>query len=192
MIESEEYKGYSYRIEHDESPMNPREWDNITSMVLHHRRYSLEGGDLYPLCETIEELEANIREDHDVVMAKVVYGYDHSGLWMSINRVYPFDCPWDSGVLGIIYIDRENLKKAYGDGASTPTEDKLRTIIADELSEYAAYVNGEVYGFIVESMNEEDGEEIESCWGYYGYEGYKRAEEDAKAFIDQMANEQRD
>ena len=38
--------------------------------------------------------------------------------------------------------------------------------LQNELKEYRAWVEGDVYGIIVESS----GDELDSCWGYYGYE----------------------
>ena len=46
-METEEYKGYTIKIEHDDYPDNPRDWDNAGEMVCWHRRYNL--GDEEPV-----------------------------------------------------------------------------------------------------------------------------------------------
>jgi hypothetical protein len=146
------------RIEQDTDAQDPRrEFDHLGTMVCWHRRYSL--GDGKPDCEP-SEFNPN---DHTVCLP--LYLYDHSGITMSTT---PFSCPWDSGQVGWIYIDAEKIRNEYG---VKRISKKLRARIADylraEVKEYDQFLTGEVYGFIVET---EDGENVDSCWGFYGAE----------------------
>ena len=47
---------------------------------------------------------------------------------------------------------------------SEKRREKVREWLEGEIETFDQYIRGDVYGFIVE----EDGEEIDSCWGFYG------------------------
>jgi hypothetical protein len=40
-IRTEKYRGFNINIYHDDDPINPREWDNMGTMVCFHDRYNL-------------------------------------------------------------------------------------------------------------------------------------------------------
>jgi hypothetical protein len=48
-----------------------------------------------------------------------------------------------------------------------------------EIDVYLAWANGEVYGYRI--TDDETDEELDSCWGFYGYEFCK---EEAKSMIE--------
>lgn len=39
-------------------------------------------------------------------------------------------------------------------------------MLAGEIEDFNQYLQGDTYGFII--VREEDDEELESCWGYFG------------------------
>lgn len=45
-------------------------------------------------------------------------------------------------------------------------EEDALALVKGEMETYAAYANGEVYGYTV--TRDEDEDEVDSCWGYYG------------------------
>lgn len=90
-----------------------------------------------------------------------VYLYDHSGITM---RTTPFSCPWDSGQIGIIYMDKDTVIREWGDFHDT-TKEKAEAVLKAEVEEYDCYISGEVYGY---RLLDESDQEIDSCWGYYG------------------------
>lgn len=186
--DSFEYKGYQVNIETDEDPMNPRtEFDNLGTMICFHNRYSLgdehsyknpedfiyDKATEYFNSETIENdyQELTTEEFIDKYLEKPekhliilpLYLYDHSGITMNTTG---FSCPWDSGQVGWIYVTKEDAKKEWGVKKISP---KLRQRIVNnlvgEVETYDQYLRGEVYGF---RIKDEDGEEIDSCWGYFG------------------------
>lgn len=105
---------------------------------------------------------------HNLIMLPL-YLYDHSGITMSTG---PFSCPWDSGQVGFIYITREQILKEYGWKVITTKrrEQIVKYLIAD-VEIYDQYLTGDVYGYMVE---DNDGEDIDSCWGFYGIEVCKQ------------------
>lgn len=92
-----------------------------------------------------------------------LYLYEHSGITMSTG---PFSCPWDSGQVGWIYVSKECVRKEYGWKKITKSREKqICRYLEGEVETYDQYLTGEVYGYIIE---DEYGEELDSCWGYYG------------------------
>jgi hypothetical protein len=100
-----------------------------------------------------------------------LYLYDHSGLTMSTSA---FSCPWDSGQVGVIYMDLAKIVEHWGE-----VEDPIKTAtdcLVSEVKEYDQYLTGDVYGYIIE---DEDGEDLDSCWGFYGFDYAKQEALDA-------------
>lgn len=103
---------------------NPREWDNLGTMVCSHGRYNLgdeqdfkpeyannwgehiaeyfsqeSGIDIDPgnYQKSVEKILNWVSEN---VVINNLYLYDHSGITISTS---PFSCRWDSGQVGFIY-----------------------------------------------------------------------------------------
>ena len=83
-----------------------------------------------------------------------VYMYDHSAVALSTN---PFSCPWDSGQVGVIWIERQ----------PDMTEEQALDLLRAEVAEYSSFLNGEVYRW---AIYDEDGNTIDGCGGYYSRE----------------------
>lgn len=161
------------RIEYDDdSAMNPRDWDNLGTIVAWHRRYTL--GDEQPsegvegwkerITEWEEGDEETARERFDRLFVSLpVYMLDHSGITINTTG---FSCPWDSGRIGFIYVSREKLER------EKMTEEQARECLEGEVETYDKYLRGEVYYFVEEEYDEETGEwvEVDSCGGFYGDE----------------------
>lgn len=97
-----------------------------------------------------------------------LYLYDHSGTTMSTGA---FSCPWDSGKVGFIYIDREKIKAEYGwKVLTTKRREQLEKYLRNEVQTYDQYLTGEVYGLQIETQDNETGEweETDACWGFFG------------------------
>ena len=116
------------------------------------------------------------------VWAKV-YAYEHSGMTVRVceNNPYP-DPMWDSYLLGIVAVSKEKVRKEYGwKKISQKRNDFVVGVMTREIETLDQYLTGEVYGYVVTN---EDGEETDSCWGYFGEDGIKEALEEAKSVID--------
>mgnify|MGYP001428497464 CR=1 FL=1 len=145
------------KICYDPYPENPRDWDNLGTMVCWHRRYLL--GDEH----NFESPEKFFREvNHKNAIILPLYLYDHSGITMNTTG---FHCPWDSGLVGFIYVKKEKIREEFGVKRVTK---KIRKIVEEclvnEVKIYDFYLRGEVFGYVIE----ENGEVIDSCWGFYG------------------------
>lgn len=179
-IKSIEYKGMTIRICYAEDADSPREWDNVGTIYTNHRDYNPDG-------HKIDEIE---NEDGELVSEELdrrfiwlpIYYYEHGGLSVSTKRDYPYNDRWDSGLFGIIAVEKDKLRKERGWKAITKKrrEEILRSL-EGEIEVFDSYCRGEVYGFDVDN---EEGEWIDSCSGYYGDEGMKDAILEAKDNID--------
>lgn len=130
---------------------NPREDWNLGFMSLFHRRYTLGDKITDPRGGTITVEEARRIESTltcptagggawEPCVVLRVYGYDHSGLAISVE---PFSCPWDSGPLGIIYAPHSRIRECYGRKRITAALlEKARSSLAAEVEEYNKYITG--------------------------------------------------
>ena len=142
------------RIKLDQCPQNPRENYDHSSVILYSsHRYLL--GD--------KRVEQGTEVSHRDNIVLPVYAFIHSGVALNTTG---FSCPWDSGQCGYIYEDKKAIREEFGVKRISP---KLRKTIEDrmraEVEEFSKYLNGEVYGFVIEN---EEGEEEDSCWGFFG------------------------
>jgi hypothetical protein len=103
-----------------------------------------------------------------------LYLYDHSGITMSTSK---FSCPWDSGQIGFIFIAKKQALDEWGAGGTrfTPAiKAKARACMEAEVEVYDQYIRGDVYRIVV---IDPDGEEIENCSGFYGFDYAKQEAE---------------
>lgn len=162
-------------IFYDQNTDSPRNWDNLSKMIFFGRNaqhlgdkhdMQLSGdynGDRFVF---IEKGEVEVRKHFkDVAICKAVHIYDHSGISISTSMGYPFDCKWDSGTIGFVIVTKADIRKAYE--VKRITKDILNRadkVLESEIEVLNQYLIGDVYGFKLE----ENGEEVDSCWGFYG------------------------
>jgi len=139
-----------YQIQHETEEVlcNPREDDNLGSMVCYHRRYDL--GDKNPYLPGHfkpnerdfagwGEMQKYLEKVHDLAVCLPIYMFEHSVIAL---RTKPFSCPWDSGRIGFIFVSKEKLRKEYGVKRITASlvAKAVRTLEA-EVEEYNQYLN---------------------------------------------------
>lgn len=191
--EIEVYKGYNIVIEYDDMLESPREWDNITKMILFHRDYNFPNESKIPVnkdnFESWKEMADYIIKEKGALIINPVYMLDHSGIDISISD---FNDPWDSGQVGFIYIDREGLKEMGIKKLTKKNRTKAEDILKGEFNIYRHYVSGEIYRYSIEKevvATDPEGNTynvtkfIDSCGGFYDY---KEMLEDAKGIIDNL------
>ena len=168
VIKEEEHRGLRILIYNDLEPDSPREWENLGHMICFHRKYNL--GDKHDF--TIDSFREFIgyRLQADPIISLPLYLYDHSGISIStrsfIGRAHHAE--WDSGMVGYIYVTKEEVRKEFGVKRISP---KLRAhvieILEGEVKTYDQYLTGDVYGYVIEGAA---GEHLDSCWGFYGFD----------------------
>jgi len=172
---------YTIVIQQDDEPENPREYDNLGTMICFHNHYTLgddhkynspdhffhcESG-LYEYEETIYLTDKQLEQCRTVVDKKSVilplYLYDHSGITM---RTSSFDCSWDSGQVGYIIVALEDIRKEYSwKSVTQKRREEIEKHLTSEVETYDHFLTGSVYGFTITK----DEEEVDSCYGFFGY-----------------------
>jgi hypothetical protein len=182
-IKTIEYRNHRIEIKQDISPVNPREeWDNFGRMICFHKRYNL--GDKHELDHEKESGDfAKYIKTNKKIVAFPVYMYDHSGLTISTN-ISDFRAidshGWDWGLLGWIYTTKENIRKEFSVKRVTKKYVELaKNLLLGEVTAYNDYLIGNVFGY---EVFDNDGEWIDSCWGFYGDVDY--VEQQAKEIVD--------
>lgn len=174
-IETITYKNHIIEILPDNNSENPiQSWDVLGEYCCWHRRYDLGYSDRFA---NPEQVVNYARQTNSLLFP--LFMYNHSGISLSLsNSHYPFNDHWDSGQLGYILVDRENALKEFGKKRLTKQlKQKIRQIIEGEIETYNQYLSGDVYGYAVSK----DGQEIDSCWGYYGQDDCLN---EAKSIVD--------
>jgi hypothetical protein len=177
------YRGHRINIYYDENPESPRVWSNLGTMYTAHRHYCPEKEldrhfDINEVFKSKWEFSARFLREY---VALPVYMLDHGGQTVSTT---PFSCPWDSGLLGIIAVPVADVKKEYGWKILTKKRRiRIERHLQGEVETYDDYLTGQVYGFEITSVGDEDNV-IGSCWGFYGEDGLRHVEEECKAEID--------
>jgi hypothetical protein len=160
------FDGCLLEIYPDEDPDDPRSWDNLGKMICFHKRYDL--GDKHDYKNKDyngwDELVEQIKQDNPGCLIKPLYLYDHSGLTISTGS---FNCPWDSGQIGFIFITQKNMNEVF-DGS----ESKGEQCLMGEVETYDQYLRRDIYRFVLRDKPCEKcggpGETLDSCGGFYG------------------------
>lgn len=136
---------------------------------------------------SMELVERYLRVARRAIVTLPLYLYDHSGITMTAgsNLVGRGETPsggrdswgnargWDTTMCGFIYTNAERCAELCGTGedgglyapddwAGTPLE-WVASQLDVEVRLYAAYLEGQVYGYTVE---DDRGDEVGSCWGF--------------------------
>ena len=146
----------SMKIVHDLTASNPRDDENLGTMICFHNKYRM--GDKHLL--TVQS--ARKLESSKDVISLPIFMLDHSGVSISTQD---FNDMWDSGKLGFIYVDRKKVREEYDVSRITP---HIMACVVKSLSEevkiYNAFLNDEVFGYITYIC---EGDAMDSCWNFY-------------------------
>lgn len=176
--EMTEYKGYKIYISQDQDPQSPREDSNLGIIVSWHRNYDFNDKNerKFSSSEEFTDWIKSPEGKREVVAVQPLYLYDHSGISLStgsfIGRAQHAE--WDSGQVGYIYTTKAKLKE-MGNKRS-----EVGKILTAEVETYNQYVQGDIYGYQIVKVGEEE-EEADSCWGFYGSDECLK---EAKSIVD--------
>ena len=125
------------------------------------------------------------KKQNDFVMW--VYAYIHSGVALSTKsfcgRLPQGHAEFDSGICGVIIVRQKKFLEEFGGEKWTPPKKKhAEDICENDIKTFQAYLNGEVYGYVID-------DHAESCGGYYTV---KEAMEEAKLTVDFLVKEDKE
>lgn len=150
----------------DSNDTNPiKDWESMGQYVCFHRRYDLGNNKDF---KGPEELNAYL-EDAEV-FDWPLYLYDHSGLTLSLGSGKFRACDpvgWDWGKLGYVFVTHEQAREEFPETTDFgELEQRVYECLVAEVEEYNKYLHGECYGYVLEDKEKE----LESCWGFLGYD----------------------
>ena len=77
------------------------------------------------------------------------------------------------------------MKRKYGwKNITRKRIEQVETCLKQQVKTFIDYLSGSVYGYIVE---DDEGEAIDSCWGFYGYDDIEYMKTVARDVIDSIA-----
>lgn len=164
-IKTEQVGKYRIDILPDYNPLNPRDDDNLTTMVCFHRRYDLGDENNYDSgsYNGWDEMMVDIIKTEDVAVILPLYLYDHSGITISTT---PFSCPWDSGQIGFVFVSKEKVREEFRvKRISKKLVEKVKNITKAEVRVYDQYLTGSACGYHI--TNTDTNEEVDGCWGWF-------------------------
>lgn len=148
-----EYKGFTVKIGQDDDNESPRECCNLGSMYCEHDRYTLGDAD----AGDIRDDQGSFKGFKGIILP--LYLYDHGGITISVSG----GC---GGQVGYIYISDEKIRKEFSvKRISKALRERVTSYLTGEVETYDQYLTGDVYWFSIENL---EGEIIESCGGFYG------------------------
>ena len=175
-------------IGYDDSAENPRNWDNLSILII---RNGLGDTDIH-LNKELErtQYESNNAEEHKELMTKVIeehYGskvlysdfvskYEHSGVRYFLGK----SSGWDYSNVGFVFVIQDFLEM------HNDSEEKIEDIVKAEIELFSKWANGNVYQFIL--YNNEGGVQ-DSLGGLYDLEEIREhlpdewQEEDLQQYI---------
>ena len=161
------YKNYMLIVDQDDFPEDPRELDDIGTMLCWHREYRLgdehdyasprdfleemvepyiaEDTELEDMSDT--EILSILRENDFIILP--IFLLDHSGLSISVSD---FGDRWDSGQVGWIYVSPERIKKEYG-AVNKITKELVLKGLKAEIEIYDNFLRGNVWDFTLYDTN---------------------------------------
>lgn len=172
LIETITKNGYIAKIYYDdcvEGPRNGDYHDNLSKIYSQHKRYDFNEIQLdNEICETWEDELKALHQQYDIAIIKPLYLLDHGSLTLSTESFGGYNGWFDSGQLGYIMILKADMRKEYScKRISHKMLLQAEKIMLSELNCFQQYLNGDIYRFTIE---DEQGEIIENCGGYYGYD----------------------
>lgn len=211
IAEKYDHEGIPVEIHYDEEGgeyADPRQGDNLTTMVCWHPDYVL--GD-EQFCNpdgrgaldrdrhgavrnyagefrSMEHLRRYIGIMRQGVCILPLSIYDHSGISMYVGgrHDFPFDTAgWDTTHVGFIYTTHERITELCGEGEEYHSGEWIEKQVRQDVETYNLYLTGQVYGYVVAP----GAEDAESCWGFLGDEGVK---EEANAVAASIAEARRE
>lgn len=153
---TDEDTGVKLRILYDSDAESPVADDESVILAIFARNHINPAQKQLPTVEMALDFVAANRDPDSEYAVFAVWAYEHGNIVfkaVELGAGNPYADEWDSGNAGIIALKRTDFGPDLLDYA--------KGICAT----YTDWCNGEVYGYVVEN---EDGDVVDSCWGYVG------------------------
>jgi len=176
-IKTEKIGNFIIKIYFDNDNDSPRTWGSSSTIISSVSRDFSSDEDAIPL-ETDEDGKLILDSEGfynyatgGKALVLPIYMYSHSGDTISTK---PFGDPWDSGLVGYIYMNNltamaeKIIIPETGSVDWKAVEERLK----GEIATFDQYIRGDVYFYNTHAINpfddDENGEVIDSCGDIYG------------------------
>jgi hypothetical protein len=184
LISTEQHAGLRIEIRYDPDRPDPRrEFENLGTIVgWKHRRLLLGDRQADAQEQTPRQHVGRLRQEGARIVLPVYYSSHGPQCALAIGEDEDPESIARSS--GVIYVTAKKLRAEYGTPITSKALATATRVLAGEIAEYSAYLNGSVYGFIV---TDADRCELEDEWGFYDL---AECESDARAAADRCAETQ--
>lgn len=173
-VHEETIENLTIKIVQDDNVECPHEWGSLfgtMSIPRDRHGFGTPEKQAEQHFTDVQDLIDFLKEQGDNVISLPIFMYEHSGCTIKTG---PFSCPWDSGQIGYIWISKEKAAKELRGRNQKPIKrwtpkqvKRVRDLLDGSIRTMDMWMTGDVYGWVVE---DESGEHLESCWGYYGFD----------------------
>lgn len=174
-FERYEHAGCVVELHYDPEPMSPREWDQLGTIVTWGRDGGWGDEDLgyepYEYGASTIRWAVDLRRARGATKVLPVRWSDYGSTGSAVHIVDD----WDDA--NAVIFDTPKGREMTG---CTEIADGLRA----EIEEMDTWARGEVYGYVVETL---DGNVLDSCWGFMGDDGLKEARNEAESYAEDEA-----
>ncbi len=155
-----------YAIKQDMDAQNPQDdGDTGLFLVANHRDFYVREPGEKAIPRDAFELIKKYRKSHWIF---TIEAYIHSGVVLAFSSQGNFpDRRWDVSQVGFIFAAKNEWRLSKS----------AKKVAAGYLETWNQYLSGDVWGYVIE---DDEGNALESCWGFYGRE---YAEEQAKEVL---------
>ena len=169
-VETFKHDGLTVKIYQDDGACSPAEWDNLGTLVAFSRMWREY---------RIAERESTGTEDDAIERG----GFALLARYLRITEnatAVPFDFQdygsggarlhagdeGDDNPSGFIVTSPKRVRELCGDDPQFHAPEWIKDALRGELKVWDQYVEGDVYGYVIER----NGVEVDSLWGLYGFE----------------------
>ena len=159
-------KTLTVKLVQDTDARSPQEdGDNGLFLVANHRDFYVAEPGEKRITDDADTLAEKYKKTHWVFPLEA---YIHSGVRLALSHCGNFpDRQWDVSQLGFVFVAKSEWRLSA----------KAREAALSYVGTWNEYLSGDVWGYVVE---DEDGETVDSCWGFYGE---KYAQEEANSAL---------
>ena len=184
IYESKEYRGYTCRVVYDPDPQSPDDWDTLGTIYANSQNHTPQNHTLDEIMVEDETDDAGMHIDPNYIFIRI-YAYEHGGIALYASTS-PQRCGWDEYLFGVMAVHKDKAAKEFGDITNVENYEKVMKCLEGEIECWDMYYRGQVFGY---EVLDEDDNGVDSCWGFYGYEGADEAMAEGIGIIDYRVDE---